>query len=202
MLSKKSLPLSAKIYIKLRPLICPFDLIEKNVPGKGTVVDIGCGYGIFAHYMSVRSKERNVIGIDLNEKRISQANQLYGNLSNLRFICNNITSSEIPNADIITAVDVFHHIPSLELQIKLLQSCFSVLQKNGKLIVKDLDIKPRWKYWWNKIHDYIMTKGEPVLYNDQNTMKELIKKTGFELEKSQIFTGQPYAHVIYVAKKL
>jgi len=198
---KNKIAISTRVYLKLRSIIIPFPLIEKHVPKDGTVVDIGCGFGIFAHFMSIKSKGRNVIGIELNEKRISQANQIYGNLSNLQFICNDITSSDIPKADTITAIDVFHHIPSLELQINLLESCFSVLQKNGMLIIKDVDTKPIWKYWWNKIHDYIMTKGEPVLYNDSSIMKELIKNAGFRLEKFEMFTGQPYAHVLYVAVK-
>ena len=200
-MTNKNLPLSAKIYFKLRPLIIPFGIIEKHVPKKGTIVDLGCGFGIFANFLATQSDDRKVIGIDLNEKRILLAKKIFGSLSNLDFICSNITDTKIPKANSITVVDVLHHIPSLELQTNLLRECNSVLSEGGKLILKDLDTKPRWKYVWNLIHDYIMTRGEPVLYQNQSTVEKLLKNTGFELEKKIGISGYPYAHFLYIAKK-
>ena len=201
-MNNNNFPLFAKIYLKLRPLIIPFDVIEEHIPKTGTIVDIGCGYGIFASYIASKSTKRNVIGIDLNKKRIFLAKKKFSNIANLKFICNNITSSEIPHADGITAIDVIHHIPTLELQTSLLKTCFSVLGENGKLIIKDVDTKPLWKYLFNWIHDYLMTRGEPVLYNSQNTFKNLLEKTGFELEKKMNIKNYPYSHVLFIAKKV
>ena len=195
-MKNKSLPLSAKVYFKLRPLIVPFEIIEKHVPKEGTIVDLGCGFGIFANFLATQSADRKVIGIDLNEKRILLANKIFGHLSNLNFICSNITDTKIPKTNTITAVDVLHHIPSLELQTNLLRECYSVLSKDGRLIIKDLDTKPRWKYVWNRIHDYVMTRGEPVLYQNQNAVEELLNKTGFILEKKIGISGYPYAHFL------
>jgi len=200
--NKNKLPISAKLYLKLRPRIIPFELIEKHVPKNGTVVDIGCGFGIFANYLASKSENRTVIGIDLNEKRISLAKKIYGHLPNLNFFCGNITNTKIPSTNIITAIDVIHHIPTLELQTNLLKTCFSVLSENGKIIIKDVDTKPFWKYWWNYIHDYLMTGGEKVLYHDQNAFENLIKKTGFELEKKVSIDKYPYAHILFIAKKV
>ena len=199
--SKMKLPISVKLYMWLRPLVIPFELIESYVPKKGSIVDVGCGYGIFANYLATNSKERQVIGIDLNEKRISRAKKFFAYLNNLNFSCNDITDTKIPNADIITAVDVLHHIPTLALQTQLLKSCNSVLSKNGKLILKDLDTKPRWKYFFNYLHDYVMTRGDSVLYQDKNSVITLLKKTGFEVEKIVDIKKYPYAHILYIAKK-
>jgi len=193
---------STKMYIKIRPMICPFSLIEKYVPKKGIIVDIGCGYGIFSYFLSSKSKDRKILGIDLNKNRILLANEIYQTSNNLRFECSNITDTKIPMADSITAVDIIHHIPTKELQTKLLKSCFSVLNEGGTIIIKDLDTKPIWKYYWNYIHDFIMTKGEPVLYRPSKEMKSLLSEVGFTLENFQILKGYPYAHVLYVARKI
>ena len=197
----KNMPLSAKVFFKLRPLIIPFEIIEKHVPKKGTIVDIGCGYGIFANHISKKSKDRKVIGIDLNEKRIEAAKKIFRNESNLEFICSNITNSKIPKTDVITAIDILHHIPDKENQENLLKSCYFVLKNGGVLILKDLDTKPSWKFYWNKIHDFVMTKGEPVLYNSKEEILELLKKSGFVIEKWELFKGYPYAHVLFIGKK-
>jgi len=194
--------LSTKIYLKIRPLICPFPLIEEHVPKKCTVVDIGCGYGSFSHHLSIKSNERNVIGIDLSEARILQAQSLYKKSSNLNFVCSNITNTKIPKANAVTAIDVLHHIASKEQQKKLLASCFSILTDDGVIIIKDLDTKPTWKYYWNYIHDFIMTKGEPVLYRSSNEMKNMLTEIGFKLEYFKSLKGYPYAHVLYVARKI
>ena len=199
---KKNISIFTKIYNKLRPLIIPISLIEKFVPENGMIIDIGCGYGTFASYLAKKSENRNVIGIDISEKRIEQANKLYQDLSNLKFICKDINDADIPKANAITAIDIIHHIPTLELQTKLLESCFSVLQDKGKIIIKDVDKKPLWKYWWNWIHDFIMTKGEPVLYQDQKPIKKLLEGIGFKLEHFEEIRGYPYAHVLYIAKKM
>jgi len=200
--SKTKLPISVKLYMRLRPLIIPFELIEKHVPKNGNIVDVGCGYGIFANYLAISSKERNVTGIDLNKKRIYTANKIFSQSPNLNFICSNITDSEIPNADIITAIDVLHHIPTLDLQTKLLDACNSVLSKDGKLILKDVDTKPKWKHLIARFHDYIMAHGDSVLFQDKNTIVNLLKKTGFEIEEIINIKKYPYAHILYIAKKM
>jgi len=201
MISQNKIPLSVRLYLKLRSFIIPFDLIEKYVPKKGNIVDIGCGYGIFANYLALKSSSRNVVGIDLVKKRISMANDIFGHLENLNFICSNITNTKLPKTDVITAIDVLHHIPTEELQNKLLKSCYSVLNDGGKLILKDLDTKPRWKYLFNFIHDYLMTKGEPVLYQNQNNVKNLLKNAGFKLEEIIKIKNYPYAHTLYISEK-
>jgi len=33
------------------------------------------------------------------------------------------------------------------------------------------------------LSDYVITKGEPVLYHDQKTMMELLEKAGFKSDK-------------------
>ena len=96
MKNNKNIPLSTKVYFKLRSLIVPFEIIEKYVPKEGIVVDLGCGFGSFTNFLAIQSTNRKVIGIDLNEKRILLANKIFGHLSNLNFICSNITDTKIP----------------------------------------------------------------------------------------------------------
>jgi len=202
MSSKNKIPLFVRLYLKLRRLIIPFELIEKYVPKNGTVVDIGCGYGIFANYLALKSTNRNVVGIDLIQKRISIAKKIYGQSTNLNFFCSNITDTQLPKADVITAIDVLHHIPSHDLQNKLLKSCYSVLKEGGKLILKDLDKKPKWKYLFNYIHDYLMTRGDPVLYQDESSIKNLLKNSGFKIEKTIKIQNYPYSHILFLAQKI
>ena len=46
-----------------------------------------------------------------------------------------------------------------------------------------------------------MTKGEPVLYNSKEEIMKLLKKSGFKIERCELFSGYPYAHVLFIGKK-
>ena len=58
-----------RLYFPLRFLICPFRRVEAAVPKSGVVVDIGCGYGLFANLLAMRSGTRNVLGYDIDAAR-------------------------------------------------------------------------------------------------------------------------------------
>jgi len=47
-----------------------------------------------------------------------------------------------------------------------------------------------------------MTRGEPVLYQDQNTIKNLLKNAGFKLEKIIKIQNYPNAHILFLAQKI
>lgn len=189
------------LYDRLRRLIIPFELVEGHVPPDCRLVDVGCGFGTFASFVAAKSSRRSVLGMDLSSKRISAAKERYAGMQNLDFSCADITCTEIPNADIITLIDVLHHIPVRELQASLLKSCFEALSAGGTILVKDVDTKPRWKYWWNYIHDYVMTRGEPVLYLRRDDLRDSLAKVGFSITDVMEIKNYPYAHVLYVGRK-
>lgn len=58
-----------KIYIKLRWQLCPFEKIERLIPKKARVIDIGCGFGLLANYLALTSEDRAAVGIDFFQKR-------------------------------------------------------------------------------------------------------------------------------------
>ena len=194
-------PLWSRLYVRLRRLIVPFGVIEGCIPRKCTVVDIGCGFGVFANFVASRSGHRDVVGIDLAGKRISAAKKNYGGTPNLSFVCADITRTDIPKADVITLVDVLHHVPSRERQQDLLGSCFAALSGGGAIIVKDVDTRPRWKYCWNRVHDYVMTGGGPVLYLGRDDVRAALARAGFRMERVLQIGNYPYAHVLYVGRK-
>ena len=50
-----------------------FGTIEKFVPKEGFIIDLGCGYGYFAHFLYNKSQKRKILGIDIIPERISAA---------------------------------------------------------------------------------------------------------------------------------
>lgn len=147
-----------KLYVYLRSSILLFENVEKHVPKKGLIYDIGCGYGLISLSLALSSENRKVIGLDLDKGRIDKANASIS-LSNLSFRNKDITKDiDLASCDCILMYDLLHHIP-YDAQKKLLSACKSKLNNGGVLVVKDIDIKPRYKLFFTYILDKIMTRS-------------------------------------------
>ena len=71
------------LFSRVRVWDAPFEQVEKLVPKKGLVLDLGCGDGFLANYLAISGPERKVIGVDLNKDRIKHAQK---GLTNTKFL--------------------------------------------------------------------------------------------------------------------
>ena len=58
-----------KIYVFFRTIILPIDKIEKLLPTKGLILDVGCGYGLTSIFFA-KNKKRQIIGSEIDKNRI------------------------------------------------------------------------------------------------------------------------------------
>lgn len=86
------------------------DFFVENIPPGSRVIDVGCGYGAVARSIADRVAKVQVIGIDLDEGRLSQASAS-NDLPNLRFILGDVLT-DLPNGtwDIVVMSNVLEHI--------------------------------------------------------------------------------------------
>jgi SAM-dependent methyltransferase len=194
-----SVPRSIKLYFALRFLVCPFRRVESVVPRSGIIVDIGCGYGLFANLLAVRSGERHVIGCDPDASRIKMACSSVGRRSNISFSVSKEVAA-LPRCDVVTLVDVLHHIAS-DARLRLLEEIFRQLKPGGNLVVKDIDKTPRAKYLWNYLHDFVMTRGARCHYLGSLEMCRLLEQMGFLVVAEPLKTRDPYSHILYRCTK-
>ena len=59
-----------KVRMWLRYLMLPLPKIDTALPRTGNIYEIGCGKGIIASYVALSSQERQVTGIDTDQKKI------------------------------------------------------------------------------------------------------------------------------------
>jgi len=189
-----------RLYIKLRWHLCPFDAIEKNVPKKGFIIDFGCGYGILANLLSLKSNKRKVIGLDLSKKRIIIAKKSERKNKNLVFVKADLTKSKIDKADAIAMTDFLHHIDYKD-QEKLIEKLRNKLNKNGKLIILDINKSKRLKYFFTVLLDRTLNYGEKAYYRTENDMKKMLEKNGFKVERTMADKGLPMPDILFIATK-
>ena len=193
------LSLWGRLYFPLRFLICPFRRVEPAVPKWGVVVDIGCGYGLFANLLAVRSEARQVTGCDIDPGRINVARSSVGSRNNICFSVSN-KAVTLPSCDAVTLLDVLHHVAP-DVRLRLLQEVFQKLRPGGELVIKDIDKTPRFKYLWNYLHDWVMTQGKPCYYLGSFEMCRLLEEIGFVVVPEPLETRDPYPHILYRCTK-
>ena len=75
----REVPFYFKFHLIVRYILCPFLELEAIIPKKANIVELGCGSGIFTNLMSIKSSERDITGIDLDEEKISIAKKTVKN---------------------------------------------------------------------------------------------------------------------------
>jgi len=148
------------------------------------VLEIGCGAGVVAAYLS-SEKKMKVIASDLDSEQIQLAKENQKESSNLKFIEADATKLpfEDKKFDMVLSLNVFHHIPNWE---KAISEIDRVLKKKGFFIFYDLAyanitkkiFKPFAKnyglYTINDIISSLQEKNSNVKHLDK---KKIIMKT-------------------------
>lgn len=195
-----------KAYLRIKFRICPILRMEAFVPDKGTIVDLGCGNGLFAAILKLGSPARSIIGIDLDARKIAEARKALGNLSHLDFRLGDVAAADYPRADAFTIIDVLYLIP-FEAQERILRLCAAALPPGGTLALKDMEKKPRWKYIWNMVQETVAVKmigftlGSRFYFRSRSDYAALLTGLGFTIEIVPLHKGYWYPHILFVAKK-
>ncbi len=195
-----------KKFYKIKRKIFPIEKVVELFPEKGELIDLGCGNGIFPAILSLKHKDLNIIGVDDDEKKIDLAKKTFSELKNLSFVKENIFDFKLKEADIYSLIDVLYLIP-FELQIKLIEGIYGKLKTNGKLIIKEMDTTPFYKYLFNIFQESISVKiihrtiGSKFYFTKSSEYIKLFEKIGFSVQYLRVDKGYLYPHVVYILTK-
>lgn len=176
-----------------------FRQIERVVPKRGKIIDLGCGYGIFANFMALSSTKRRVLGIDMDKEKISFADR---GLSNVTFRVGDATKMGIRNLTAIILMDVLHHLESYKAQEQLIQKSTRLLAPRGKLIISDVDSGPMWKLILARIADFLLYPNQSVHYGYRKKLLPILEQYfGKRNIKVSTLTHNPFPHILYICQK-
>ena len=180
----------------------PYQEIERIVPQKGQIIDLGSGDGLMANFLGIASKKRKIFGIELNKSRLIESKK---GIKNVSFKVGDILKEKIYKVDAILLIHVFHHLPSFGNQVKMLEACKKNLNKNGKLIVAEIIQKPFLKYLFTYLTDSLILPivfnnklfDSKIFYRKDSDWKKLFKEHGFKVKTTYPHSGRPFSHVLY-----
>jgi 2-polyprenyl-6-hydroxyphenyl methylase/3-demethylubiquinone-9 3-methyltransferase len=195
-----------RTYLKIKLKICPLLKLEEYFPKEGTIVDLGCGNGLFPNILILGSPDREIIGLDLDEKKIAVAERTRLLDSHISYQVGDVVEAEYPQGDVFTLIDVLYLIPYSKHE-PIIQKCYQSLSPGGILIIKEMDTKPRWKYIWNLIQETVAVKligftlGERFYFRSQSDFIDILQRIGFSVKPVPLHSGYWYPHIAYICTK-
>ncbi|MDQ3032968.1 MAG: class I SAM-dependent methyltransferase [Myxococcota bacterium] len=177
--------------------------IGQYLPETGRVLDVGCGFGLFALYYAQTNPGISIDGFDLSRKRIGLAKEAAARLgvSNAHFEVQNATELRAEaRYDAVYMLDIIHHVPESAVET-LLTQVHELLPPGGTLLVKDLDTTPAWQRIFAHVLDLAMSPTEPPRYWSTHELRSLLTRIGFDVKLHAMVDILPYPHVLYVARR-
>lgn len=181
-------------YEFLRKLILPIDNIDKSIPKNGKILDLGCGQGLIAFFLS-KQKSRYVIGIDENYKRLPGFSK-----KNLTFKKADITKLELKKINGVVLSDVLHHLP-IKSQQKLLKKIYKSLNKKGILVIKEIDTDEFLRSRLSRFWDFVFYPRDKIIFWKATDLKRTLEKLGFKVKITRPVRFFPGSTTLFVCKK-
>ena len=175
--------------------------VERLIPRKGLILDLGCGEGILTNLWAISSKTRKIIGID---KDISRVNQADRGIENIKFCKGDILTVDLPKCNAIVLFHVLHHLNSFSDQDKLINRCYKSLVKGGKLIIVEVDIKTTLRYLISWLTDHfvapLLFNGKlyeaSIYYRNKRNWLNLMERTGFNTRAFTVEENKPFTNLV------
>lgn len=120
-----------------------------DLRGKKTL-EISCGHGGGASYLSRTFRPRTYTGLDLNHSGIAFCRQRHRQVEGLSFVPGDAQNLPFPDAtfDAVVNVEASHCYPSFP---RFLQEVFRVLRPGGDFAYTDFRFRSQWREWESAI---------------------------------------------------
>lgn len=202
----RTAPLGARLFIRGRAFLSDLAVVERYVPKKGFIVDLGCGHGLFACVLRESSPTRRVLGIDLDPRKIEVARAAIRDTTWLRFETGDIATQAPPKCDAVTIVDVLYLLP-FDVQEQVLRNAAGALGEGGPLIVKAQERRADPRYAVTYVQEMLsvglgFTRGgrERFFFPSREEALAMFERAGFVVDVVEM-PRRPYTDVVYLARK-
>ncbi len=199
-------PIGARLFVRGRAFLSDLAMVERYVPKKGFIVDLGCGHGLFACVLREASPTRRVLGIDLDPRKVEVARGAIQDTQWLRFEVGDIVESAPPKCDAVTIVDVLYLLP-FDAQEQVLRNAASALGEGAPLIVKAQERKLDPRYALTYAQEIVtvslgFTRGgrERFYFPSREQALAMFDRAGFVVDVVEM-PRRPYTDVVYLARK-
>jgi 2-polyprenyl-3-methyl-5-hydroxy-6-metoxy-1,4-benzoquinol methylase len=199
-------PLSDRLLVQLRPYICPFAPMVKWVQPGSSVLDLGCGGGLWLLTLADSGCLARGVGCDINHRALIQGRRAAERFTRkegagqIDFLhTRGIDEWPTDLFDVVSLIDVLHHVPP-KIQADFLRRALERVKPGGKLIYKDMASAPSWISWGNRLHDLVLAR-QWIHYFPIERAAEVLTKAGGSVRHRQNWRRLFYGHELLVVDK-
>lgn len=161
-----------------------FRFLDSTVPPTGHCLDLGCGFGIAAHWLTLGFPDRSVTGIDFDAAKIRAAAASAAGLGSIRFREGDVLRMAYPAADHVLLLDVLHYLPR-EGQAIVLDRAWKALRPGGTLVVREaFSARSRSHNWVRRCEQWAVRFGQNrsahgLHFATRQDYEERLREAGF-----------------------
>jgi 2-polyprenyl-3-methyl-5-hydroxy-6-metoxy-1,4-benzoquinol methylase len=201
----------SRAHVAVRWASCPFPEAEKATPRSGRILELGCGHGLFSVLLATESHERQVLGTDIDAGKIDTAEaaaaQARAQGADVRFELAQVGEIAAGPWDAIAVIDVFYLLDA-DTQRTLVARLVAELAPGGVLVLKEMDVEPRWKHEWNRFQETLavrllhITAGAEMTYLPASLLAGFAIDAGLDLvESRRVDRRSVHPHHLIVARR-
>ncbi len=204
---------------RFRPYICPFEALIPHVPAGASVLDVGCGGGLWLHLLSATGRLGSGVGFDSSAGAIALASgarqsgaggaggvggavatEHVRHQASLRFVHLDVRA-RWPGGlfDVVSIIDVLHHVP-VSAQRKVIELACERVSAGGVLLYKDMCRRPLWRAWMNRLHDLVLAR-QWIHYARIEDVEAWAIAAGLVVERRASFSRWWYGHELLVLRR-
>ena len=197
-------PPITQAFVVARLAIAPLRAIDDELADvSGRVVSLGSGISVIERLIAETRRDLEFVGIDLDPRRVALIEATSARSPRVSLRLGDATAlDEVEAFEGVLVCDALHHFPS-DTHKRVAVSIARALRPGGVCVVKDLDVAPRWKYEWNRLHDRIVAGPDPIHCRPPGEMAELLASAGLVVEDVRRIDArfEPYAHYLIRAHR-
>jgi 2-polyprenyl-3-methyl-5-hydroxy-6-metoxy-1,4-benzoquinol methylase len=202
-------PRADRFHVRARWWSCPFPAIERHVPVAGRVLEVGSGHGLLSLYLALSCPTRSVVGVDIDLHKVILADGARARLepgeAEVEFHA--VEPGVLPAGpfDAIVINDVLYLMPEA-MRRAVLDGCIERLAPDGVLLVKELDVAPRWKYEVGRVQEIVATRlleftqGEEMEIAPMADFAAQLRDAGLDVTTHRIDRGYPHPHQLVIGR--
>ena len=182
-----------------RPYVCPFGALLSWVPRGSSVLDVGCGGGLWLGLLAQRGHIARGGGFDAAAPVVDLARSMASRsgLSALEFLHLPV-ERPWPSGqfDVVSIVDVLHHVPPA-FQAEVIRTAAGKVRPGGRLIIKDIAPEDVVRAMANRLHDLTLAR-QWVRYMTRDDIVAAAVSAGVVLEHATRINTLWYGHDLCV----
>ena len=198
-------PRGDRLHVRVRWTSCPFQGVLDALPNDGELLDLGCGHGVLPTLVASRTG-MTVHGIDIDPDKIEVA-RIAARRAGLPIAYS--TDPEEPfhrQWSAITIIDVLYLLGE-HAAVDLVSRAARAVAPGGRLVVKEMADRPRWKARLNTVQENLatrvlrITEGDTVEVVPIERLAHAVEASGLAVDERRIDRWYPHPHTLLVGRR-